>query len=73
MRKKDELRDPESTWNKAGNDEPLFILRAQDQLAVQAIEMYRDLAAKNGLPLAASLQKEIEAFRNWSGPKRMPD
>ena len=59
--------------SKIGEEEPIFILRAQDQLAAQAIEMYRDLAAKKGLPLAESLQKEIEAFRNWSGPKRMPD
>ncbi len=59
--------------SKIGEEEPIFILRAQDQLAAQAIEMYRDLAAKNGLPLAESLQKEIEAFRNWPGPKRMPD
>jgi hypothetical protein len=59
--------------SKIGEEEPIFILRAQDQLAAQTIEMYRDLAAKNGLPLAESLQKEIEAFRNWGGLKRMPD
>lgn len=59
--------------SKIGEEEPIFVLRAQDQLAVQAIEMYRDLVAKNGLLLAGSLQKEIEIFRNWSGPKRMPD
>ncbi|KPK91814.1 MAG: hypothetical protein AMJ94_06415 [Deltaproteobacteria bacterium SM23_61] len=27
--------------SKIGEEEPIFILRAQDQLAVQAIEMYR--------------------------------
>jgi hypothetical protein len=59
--------------SKIGEEEPIFILRAQDQLAARAIEMYRDLAAKNGLPLAESLQKEIEVFRSWGGPKRMPD
>ena len=59
--------------SKIGEEEPIFILRAQDQLAAQAIEMYRDLAAKNGLPLAENLQKEIETFRRWKGPKRMPD
>jgi hypothetical protein len=59
--------------SKIGEEEPVFILRAQDQLAAEAIERYRDLAAKNGLPMAESLQKEIDAFRNWSGPKRMPD
>lgn len=59
--------------SKIGEEEPVFILRAQDQLAAQAIEWYRELAAKNGLPLAESLQKEIEAFGRWGGPKRMPD
>jgi predicted regulator of Ras-like GTPase activity (Roadblock/LC7/MglB family) len=59
--------------SKIGEEEPIFILRAQDQLALQAIEMYRDLVAKNGLILAESLQKEIDTFRNWSGPKRLPD
>ena len=59
--------------SKIGESEPVFILRAQDQLAAQAIEMYRDLALKNGLPLAESLHKEIDAFRTWTGPKRMPD
>ena len=59
--------------SKIGEEEPVFILRAQDQLAARAIEMYRDLAAKNGLPIAGSLQKEIEVFQNWIGPKRMPD
>jgi len=59
--------------SKIGEEEPVFILRAQDELAAEAIERYRDLAAKNGLPMADSLQKEIDAFRNWSGTKRMPD
>lgn len=59
--------------SKIGEEEPIFILRAQDQLAAQAIEMYRDLAAKNGLPMAESLQKEIDTFRSWNGLKKMPD
>lgn len=59
--------------SKIGEEEPIFILRAQDQLALRAIEMYRDLVAKNGLILAESLRKEIDTFRNWGGPKRLPD
>lgn len=55
-----------------GVDEPVFILRAQDKLADAAIEMYRALAASHGLPLAASLQKEIDAFRRWQ-TRKMPD
>ena len=58
---------------KIGADEPVFILRAQDSLAAPAIEMYRLLAASHGRPLASSLDKEISAFRQWGGKKKMPD
>lgn len=58
---------------KIGADEPVFILRAQDNLAGPAIEMYRSLAASHGLPLANSLDKEITAFNKWGGKKKMPD
>jgi hypothetical protein len=56
-----------------GADEPVFILRAQDKLAEATIEMYRLLTASHGLPLASSLQKEVESFRQWQGRKKMPD
>lgn len=56
-----------------GEDEPIFILRAQDKLAEPAIEMYRTLVASHGSPVADELQKEIDAFRRWGGPKKMPD
>lgn len=58
---------------KIGEDEPVFILRAQDKLAESAIEMYRALVASHGSPLAEDLQKEIDAFRRWSGPRKIPD
>ncbi len=58
---------------KVGADEPVFILRAQDKLAEPAIEMYRLLAISHGYQLANDLQKEIESFRSWPGPKKMPD
>lgn len=56
-----------------GEDEPVFILRAQDRLAEPGIEMYRLLVASHGCPVAESLQKEIDSFRRWSGTKKMPD
>jgi hypothetical protein len=58
---------------KIGADEPVFILRAQDKLAETAIEMYRLLADSHGCRLAGSLDKEITAFRRWTGRKKMPD
>lgn len=58
---------------KIGEDEPVFILRAQDKLAPTAIEMYKLLASSHGAILADPLQKEIDAFKKWSGIKKLPD
>jgi len=58
---------------KIGEDEPVFILRAQDKLAESAIEMYRALVASHGSPVADKLRKEIDSFRRWSGQKKIPD
>jgi hypothetical protein len=59
--------------SKIGADEPVFILRAQDKLAQPAIEMYRLLSQSHGCSLTQTLDKEIAAFKNWSGKKKMPD
>jgi len=58
---------------KIGENEPVFILRAQDKLAQGVVEIYKILASSHGSELAGQLDQEIERFRNWSGPKKMPD
>jgi hypothetical protein len=58
---------------KIGGDEPVFILRAQDKLAEATIGMYQLLTASHGSKLADSLDREMEAFRQWSGAKKLPD
>ena len=58
---------------RIGEEEPVFILRAQDKLAKPAINMYRLLVASYGCQTAEGLQKEIESFRQWPGIKKMPD
>jgi hypothetical protein len=58
---------------KIGSDEPVFILRAQDRLAEEAIGMYRDLAKSHGSKISDSLEREMDAFHNWSGNKKLPD
>lgn len=55
------------------DDEPVFVLRAQDRLASYAIELYRSLAESHGSPVAGNIQKDIDNFRNWQGPKKLPD
>jgi hypothetical protein len=58
---------------KIGQDEPVFILRAQDKLADQTIEIYKVLVSAHNQPMAKDLQKAIDAFRRWKGPKKAPD
>lgn len=54
-------------------DEPVFILRAQDMLAEATIGIYKILAASHNSPLSGDLDRQIQAFQNWTGPKKMPD
>ena len=58
---------------RVGNDEPVFILRAQDKLALAAIEMYKILAETSNADVASQLDSQIEAFRRWSGKRKTPD
>jgi len=55
------------------DDEPVFILRAQDRLAEHAIEMYRSLAASHDSAVVEKLPAAIKDFRTWSGSKKLPD
>jgi hypothetical protein len=57
---------------KIAPQEPVFVLRAQDALAATVI-MYQLLAESHKRPLARDVDKEIRAFQDWSGPKKMPD
>jgi hypothetical protein len=58
---------------KVGTEEPVFILRAQDRLAEAMVEIYRIMVASHDSPMVKELDKEIERFRTWKGPKKMPD
>jgi hypothetical protein len=58
---------------KVGDDEPVFILRAQDKLAESAIAMYQAPASSHGTSVAKDVNKEVESFRNWKGAKKLPD
>jgi hypothetical protein len=58
---------------RIGEEEPVFLLRAQDKLTEPAIEMYRVLATSHGCQIANAVQKEIERFRQWQGKKKLPD
>jgi hypothetical protein len=50
MLKRDELSNPESCINKAADDEPVFVLRAQDVLAATTVRLWADMALLHGTP-----------------------
>jgi hypothetical protein len=56
-----------------GDEEPVFILRAQDRLAQGLIEIYKVLVDSHGSANAEQLDEEIARFRKWDGPKKIPD
>lgn len=56
-----------------GEEEPVFVLRAQDKLAGSAIEMYRILTDSHGCQITDGLKKEIDRFTQWKGARKLPD
>jgi hypothetical protein len=55
-----------------GEDEPVFILRAGDILAGDAIKMYKLLAEAHGCRLGEAVERQIRAFDEWAGEKVLP-
>lgn len=60
---------------KAADDEPVFVLRAQDILAPAIVDLWvaaaRLLGASTEKILAATMT--ADAMRNWDGKKKNPD
>lgn len=55
-------------WDKAADDEPLFVLRAQDCLAPMVVEFWAELAAK----LRCEPTKILEAYRCAQAMREWP-
>lgn len=66
MKKLDELENPDSCLNRAGLDEPIFVLRANDELAAGIVRewAYTYIASKGGIAKAtiAQVKKYNEAL-----------
>lgn len=60
---------------KIGEREPVFVLRAQDLVAPEAIEAWIALARQAGAPeeKLAHAQLHATAMREWPGRKKVPD
>jgi hypothetical protein len=46
MTKQENIDNPNSCWNKAADDEPIFILKASDQLAPALVEEWANRYAQ---------------------------
>ena len=53
-------------------EEPVFILRARDILAADAIRMYKLLAEAHGCDLGDVVERQIRLFSEWPGGKALP-
>ena len=55
------------------DNEPIFILRAQDILAIHMLQVYKGLRESTGdLNAVRALEGTIEGFKNWKF-KKIPD
>ena len=65
MRKRDELSDPKSCLNKAGDDEFIFTLLGRDQDAPAAIRFWisRRIARGKNQPTDAKMIEALECAR----------
>lgn len=62
------------TLDKCADNEPIFVLRAQDTLAPMVVEYWAELAAKMQVPTSKVLEAFdcANAMRRWEN-RRIPD
>jgi hypothetical protein len=77
MLKKDELSSPSSCINKAADDEPVFVLRAQDAIAPDVVRLWAGRAWQAGVPQAKvneayDLASQMQAWQREHSAK-VPD
>lgn len=64
--KKQALAEPSSVLNKTADDEPIFVLRANDPCATEAISFWLSLAAVTHEPEKCKQAYEVlDQFRHW--------
>ncbi len=70
MRKADEVSNANSCLSKAADNEPLFVLRAQDKLAPIVVRIWAILAEQHGTDLEKVHEAKRLAFEMEQWPKR---
>lgn len=63
------------TFSKAADDEPLFVLRAQDKFAPVIIALWAAVAEECGVSAEKVLDAKLcaRSMREWQGDKKTPD
>lgn len=77
MIKSEEISNPDSCLNKAGDEEPVFVLRAHDRTAPFTVRFWITQARGRGAPEAKlkeaqEIVDEMEAWQAANGAK-VPD
>ena len=73
MKRLDELTDPMSCINKAGDDEPVFVLRANDPLAATVVDFWANQAEGGNLHEVWKINTARELaqeMRRWRTEKK---
>lgn len=79
MNRRDELEIESSCFNKAADDEPLFVLRAKDPLAANTVRAWCVIATDSGqhepakIAEARALADSMEAWRAEHYPQEKSD
>lgn len=72
--KREVIQDPNSCFNQAADDEPIFVLRAKDVLAAGAVRWWARTAETMGLHRdkisdAFRIANEMDVWREENKPK----
>lgn len=73
MKKLEELTTPDSCINRAENDEPVFVLRANDALAAACVDHWVNMAIGTGIHEEYKLNEAHEIaqeMRRWRADKK---
>jgi len=68
MLKREEIQNPNSCLNKAADDEPVFVLRAQDKLSPMIVRTWAFEAELRGTPKAKTEEAlaQANAMESWA-------
>jgi hypothetical protein len=69
----EDLENGRGCLGRADDDEPVFVLRAQDKIAAPLIRLWADWAEREGSPKSLDAMAIADEFERWARnhPQRM--